>query len=119
VGVDIREPNGIEGVYEYQINMWNTEAMKQLGEFDIILDDGSHMQADQQQMLKIGLNMLADGGVFVMEDLHCCYWDIMQDDSLLTTEQVLEKMAETGLYDITVHVHEDKTQHMTAIITKR
>lgn len=114
VGIDIREPNGIEGVKEYKINMWDTDSLLGMGKFDIIVDDGSHMQADQQEMLKQGLKMLNPGGVFVMEDLHCCYWDIMQDDSLLTTEEVLAGLE--NRYTIKYFIHEDKTQHYTAII---
>ncbi len=114
-GVDIREPNGIDGVHEMQMNSRDLYALEKLGEFDIIIDDGSHMQLDQQVFMRFALdNMLTENGVFIMEDLHCCYWDIMQDGSQKTTEEILHELEDT--YDITYFIHEDKTQNYTAII---
>lgn len=112
VGIDIREPNGVEGVYEHKMNTRDVYALEKLGKFDIIIDDGSHIQLDQQAFMRFALdNMLIEGGVFVMEDLHCSYWDIMQDDSQQTTEEVLKAMEGVEYF-----IHEDKTQHYTAII---
>lgn len=112
VGVDIRQPNDIEGVYEYQINCRDTYALEKLGKFDVIIDDGSHMQLDQQVFLRFALDhMLNEGGIFIMEDIHCCYWDIMQDDAKQTTEEVLKEMEGVEYF-----IHEDKTEHYTAII---
>lgn len=120
VGVDVRDPNVIDGVTEYTINCRDTYALEKLGKFDVIVDDGSHMQLDQQVFMRFALDyMLDEGGSFVMEDIHCCYWDIMQDGSKQTTEEVLQDMAESGKYNVTVFVHEDKTQNYTSIITKR
>lgn len=115
VGVDIREPNDIEGVLEYRINSRDVYALKKLGKFDIIIDDGSHMQLDQQVFLQFALaNMLTEDGVFVMEDLHCSYWDIMKDGSQQTTEEVLKELE--SYHQIDYFIHQDKTQNYTAII---
>lgn len=115
VGVDIREPNVIEGVIEYKINCRDTYALEKLGKFDLIIDDGSHIQLDQQVFMRFALeHMLNEGGIFIMEDIHCCYWDIMQDDSHQTTEEVLKDLE--SKYDIKYFIHEDKTQNYTAII---
>lgn len=118
VGVDIREPNGVKGVDEYQINSRDVYALKRLGTFDIIIDDGSHMQLDQQVFMQFALDyMLEDDGAFVMEDVHCSFWDIMQDGSQQTTEEVLHELEDD--YNITYFVHEDKTQNYTAVIKKK
>lgn len=112
VGVDVRDPNGIEGVTEYKINSRDTYALEKLGKFDVIVDDGSHIQLDQQVFMRFALDhMLNKGGMFVMEDIHCCYWDIMQDDSHQTTEEVLKEMPNVEYF-----IHEDKTRNYTAII---
>lgn len=115
VGVDIREPNGISGVTEYKINSRDLWALAKLGTFDIIIDDGSHMQLDQQVFMLFALeNMLNEGGVFIMEDLHCSYWDIMKDGSKYTTEEVLKELE--NVYAIEYFIHENKKEHYTAII---
>ncbi len=119
VGVDIRDSNGIEGVTELTMNTRDVYALKKLGKFDVILDDGSHMQLDQQVFMQFALDyMLKEDGIFIMEDLHCCYWDIMQDGSKQTTEEVIKEMEESGKWYVKYFIHEDKTQNYTAIIKK-
>src|SRR6266511_1223882 len=42
--------------------------------FDVIIDDGSHCSSDIVKTFARYFPHLADGGVFVVEDLHCSYW---------------------------------------------
>lgn len=42
--------------------------------FDVIIDDGSHRSSDIVKSFARYFPILADGGVFVAEDLHCSYW---------------------------------------------
>lgn len=50
--------------------------VKEFGPFDIILDDGSHIPSYTLQSFQyLFLNGLADGGVYMVEDLHTCYSD--------------------------------------------
>lgn len=42
--------------------------------FDYIIDDGSHNSRDIIQVFCHYFPLLKDGGVFVIEDLHCSYW---------------------------------------------
>jgi glycosyltransferase involved in cell wall biosynthesis len=42
--------------------------------FDVIIDDGSHRSGDIVKTFAWGFSRLADGGVFIVEDLHCSYW---------------------------------------------
>lgn len=44
-------------------------------QFDIIIDDGSHASNDIIQAFANFFPKLADGGLFVVEDLHCSYWE--------------------------------------------
>lgn len=119
VGVDVRDPSGIEGVTECKMNTRDVYALQKLGKFDIIVDDGSHMQLDQQVFMQFALeHMLEDGGAFVMEDLHCCYGEIWQDDAQQTTVEVLKDIEEAGKYSIQYFIHEDKTLNYTSIIKK-
>lgn len=42
--------------------------------FDVIIDDGSHRSSDIVKSFARYFPTLAEGGVFVAEDLHCSYW---------------------------------------------
>lgn len=42
--------------------------------FEIIIDDGSHLSADIIRAFSNYFDNVNDGGVFVVEDLHCSYW---------------------------------------------
>jgi lipopolysaccharide biosynthesis protein len=43
-------------------------------QFDIIVDDGSHLSSDIIKSFVLYFPLLAEGGVFIVEDLHCSYW---------------------------------------------
>jgi demethylmacrocin O-methyltransferase len=43
-------------------------------EFDIILDDGSHINDDVIQSFKIMFPKIRKGGVYIAEDLQTSYW---------------------------------------------
>lgn len=43
-------------------------------EFDIIIDDGSHMQSDVRETFNIMFPKLKEGGIYFVEDLHTAYW---------------------------------------------
>lgn len=42
--------------------------------FDLIIDDGSHRSSDIIRSFVRYFSRLEDGGLFVVEDLHCSYW---------------------------------------------
>ena len=43
-------------------------------QFDIVIDDGSHLSSDIVKSFARYFPRLIDGGVFLAEDLHCSYW---------------------------------------------
>lgn len=43
-------------------------------QFDIVIDDGSHLSSDIIRSFVLYFPLLVNGGVFVAEDLHCSYW---------------------------------------------
>lgn len=61
------------------------EILKIESEFDIIIDDGSHMSSDIIRGFFNYFPLLKKDGIFIVEDLHCSYW----------------KEFEGGLYDST------------------
>lgn len=46
--------------------------------FDIIIDDGSHRSSDIIKSFMYYLPRVNDGGVYVIEDLHCSYWQAFE-----------------------------------------
>lgn len=44
------------------------------GPFDIIIDDGSHHNEDMKLGVETLFPLLNKGGIYVVEDLHTCYW---------------------------------------------
>lgn len=46
----------------------------EMGGVDIVLDDGSHDSVHMRQSLETLFPLLSDGGLYVIEDVHCSYW---------------------------------------------
>lgn len=46
--------------------------------YDIIIDDGSHTSSDIIKSFLSYFPLLAPGGIFIVEDLHCSYWQEFQ-----------------------------------------
>lgn len=45
------------------------------GPFDIIIDDGSHLNKDMKNSFEFLFPLLKPGGLYITEDLHACYTD--------------------------------------------
>ncbi len=52
----------------------SAEVLRRSPQFDIIIDDGSHLSSNIVKSFALYFPHLAQGGVFVAEDLHCSYW---------------------------------------------
>jgi glycosyltransferase involved in cell wall biosynthesis len=50
------------------------EILSLVSEFDVVIDDGSHSSGDIVRSFARYFRHLADGGIYVAEDLHCSYW---------------------------------------------
>ena len=48
--------------------------VEEMGTPDIVLDDGSHIGRHQLASFKVLFPLLAEGGLYVIEDLHTSYW---------------------------------------------
>jgi GT2 family glycosyltransferase/SAM-dependent methyltransferase/phage shock protein A len=44
------------------------------GSFDIVIDDGSHKSSDIIKCFMRYFDRVKDGGIYIVEDLHCSYW---------------------------------------------
>lgn len=46
----------------------------EMGEIDIVLDDGSHIGRHQEASFRTLFPLLKNGGIYAIEDLHTAYW---------------------------------------------
>lgn len=53
------------------LHMVNTE----FGPFDVVIDDGSHLQSDMRSTFNHFYPLIDRNGVYVVEDLMCSYWE--------------------------------------------
>lgn len=99
IGLDIMPKDHLDvpGVTMLQMNATDVVAMKMLGDFDIVVDDGSHMSLEQQQaFFWFYYNQLNAGGYYVIEDL----WTSDMTayiNSEYTTKQVLKSLEHAGM----------------------
>lgn len=115
VGIDINDNShlDIEGVTILQLNATDTEALQELGNFDIIVDDGSHMTAEQQKSFEqLFYKQLNKGGFYILEDLHTSLIPSYVNSKLTTIEYL--KQLEHKIY----HFQRDKkvNDSMTCVI---
>ena len=61
--------------------------VKDEGPFNIIIDDGSHMNAHQILTFQHLFNALSDGGIYVIEDVMTSYWKFSYWDGKSLEEQ--------------------------------
>ena len=47
----------------------------EMGGLDVVLDDGSHVSQHIRTSLDTLYPLLSDTGLYLIEDLHACYWD--------------------------------------------
>lgn len=50
------------------------------GPFDIVIDDGSHEQEDILKSFQMLFPLMSQGGIYVIEDLHCAYDSLFGGD---------------------------------------
>lgn len=107
-GVDIRDYteayNNHRNIKTFQINQGDKDSLinfvREYGPFDIIIEDGSHMQHHQQLNLAWLYPYVNPKGYFVIEDLYLS-WDCESGDKKLNdtdtvTLPMIEKFISTG-----------------------
>ena len=115
VGIDINDKShlSIDGVQILQMDATDTEALATLGSFDIIVDDGSHMTADQQKSFEhLYLNQLNQKGFYIIEDLHTSLMPNYVNSKMTTLEYLDHAMLKYDFF------HRDKSinDSMTCVI---
>lgn len=54
------------------------EIIEKSDNFEIIIDDGSHKSSDIIRDFANYFSIVADGGLYVIEDMHCSYWNLYE-----------------------------------------
>lgn len=84
VGIDIMNKcleytNPLKNIWVEIGSQNNSDFLKSIidkwGPFDMILDDGSHMNDDIIFSFKHLINSVKTGGIYVVEDVCCSYWE--------------------------------------------
>ena len=57
------------------------DVASQRGEFDVVIDDGSHQSEHIIASFKNLAKHVRDGGLYIIEDVHACYWKGFRGDS--------------------------------------
>lgn len=135
-------PSNIDLQYLDQSNIDSIKSKsKELNNYDLILDDGSHLMYDQQITLSYFINSLKPGGIYILEDLHTSLdvknnpnsiWgkqdqtltlDMLKgfiknkkiESNLLTQEEALNLEQSISSIDI----YDEKSNSITSIIIKK
>ena len=94
--------------------------VSEFGQFDIILDDGSHLSSHMVRTFRyLFPNGLASGGVYVVEDIHANYWLPFRDDPMSFvdfTKLLIDSMH--AHYQVTSGIHNfraDSSHRSTAL----
>lgn len=85
--IDIYDKSPVEQdrIKIFQGSQTNTNFLNkvcnEIGEIDVIIDDGSHMNKDIILTFQYLFPRLKNGGIYVVEDLQCSYWPWYGGDS--------------------------------------
>lgn len=105
VGIDIFDKQHLyssdwgvpDSVKMLQVNGTVEPLVRELGMFDVIIDDGSHFMHDQQRSFELlYYSQLNKGGVYIIEDLWTSYIDYYQN-AKQTTIDYLKKLEKGGM----------------------
>lgn len=84
-GIDINDksPHDEKRIKTFQGDQTDTDFLKrvveEIGRVDIIIDDGSHLNDHVITSFKFLFPLLADNGIYVVEDTQTSYWTVVQD----------------------------------------
>jgi hypothetical protein len=82
------EPNITIVVGDANTDTTHKEILSNATNFDLIIDDGSHRSGDMITTFSLYFAHLVEGGLYVVEDLHCSYWEGWQGGLLLAQSSI-------------------------------
>lgn len=87
--------------YKNNVQIICADATKELpipGQYDIIIDDGSHMEADQMKTFNLLKDKMNPGGVYIIEDILAIDQNRHKFEALYTNCEIVD-MRHTGRFD--------------------
>lgn len=82
-----------------------------VSDFNIIIDDGSHRSGDIVRAFSLYFPLLASGGIYIVEDMHCSYWESFEGglDNPFSAVVFFKRLADILNYEkwVTPKVRED------------
>ncbi len=107
-GIDIydKSPHNRGRVHTHIVDQTHEKQLSNLidviGAPDIILDDGSHISADVIFSFEVLFPRLKKGGLYIVEDLECSYWqehfygsDNIDDLTVITTMNYFKRLSDS------------------------
>jgi hypothetical protein len=88
------------------------------GPFDIIIDDGSHKNEDMMTSFVTLFPLLKPGGMYIVEDLHACYWPWVQKDTSNNFTNVIKQLLDHVNSSGKTGCAERKNDHLDAVVTQ-
>lgn len=88
-------------VYKNMVHLLAADATKEMpivDSFDIIIDDGSHMEADQFKTFNLLKSKMNPGGIYIIEDILALDQNRHKFEALHTNCEVVD-MRHTGRFD--------------------
>ena len=88
----------------------------EFGPFDIVVDDGGHVASDQIASFKVLYPLLAENGVYLVEDTHTSSWPTFLKKGGNTTfmafcsQKIMELMQWTGQEHLAKHFHTPRAE---------
>lgn len=86
---------------ENQLINFKKKSLKKKLKFKVILDDGSHLMRDQQISFFYLFDLLEDGGIFIIEDIHTSEqsgYDVISDGSN-STKRLFQNMQNGSIFN--------------------
>lgn len=115
-----------KNVQLYSLDQSNKQQLidffKKHGTFDVIIDDGSHINSHQIITFDTSINYLKSNGIYILEDLHTSlpFYNKTHIDTNITALDYLK--TKEDLYDINYYsektVDNHSTMSMTSVIKK-
>jgi 23S rRNA U2552 (ribose-2'-O)-methylase RlmE/FtsJ len=116
VGIDIAEPTPIKNVQTFLLDGTKKETASLFGSFDLIIDDGSHMTADQIKTFKLFWGKCKYA--YILEDIHTSFRKQYINSKVTAYDYIHQFIKDNNLKFKEFWNVEDKSESGTIIIFK-
>jgi hypothetical protein len=116
VGIDIEKPMAIKNVQTFLLDGTKKETAGFFGSFDLIIDDGSHMTADQIKTFKLFWGKC--NYAYILEDIHTSFRTQYVNSKITAYDYIHQFIKENNIKFVEFWNVEDKSESGTIILFK-